>query len=106
MDCYSWCFCVFASELLEFKYLHIFRSLYVAHCINDILKDVGELSAHKITIEKVKKITVLINCYSLVQSLMRSFIRGRVDETRCQVCNQLSYFEKYPRVQESFEGCV
>lgn len=95
---------VAACELLK-KYPHNFLSPCAAHYINNILKDFCDLSIHRATIEKARKIMVFIYCHSLMMNLIRYFIRSkRVDENKGhELRYQLSDSEEYSRVQECFE---
>src|SRR3954468_23669997 len=59
------------------EFPHIFWSPCAAHCINNTLKDIGDLPVHKATIEKAKTVTKFIYAHSLVLCMMRSFTKGK-----------------------------
>jgi hypothetical protein len=68
---------VAAGEKLMEKRKKIFWSPCAAHCINNMLKDIGDLPVHRDTIEKCKKVTVFIYRHCWVLNLMRKYTDGR-----------------------------
>ncbi|KAL5559948.1 hypothetical protein UlMin_036159 [Ulmus minor] len=66
-----------AGEMLMAKRNKLFWSLCAAHCLNLILRDIGDISIHKDTICKARKVTVYIYRHSWVLNLMRKHTKGR-----------------------------
>lgn len=71
----------------------------VAYCINDLLKDIGDFSISKATIEKARKIMLFIYHYNLAVNLIDILPEG------FRAYYQLSHSE-HSEVQECFEDCV
>ncbi|KAL5580609.1 hypothetical protein UlMin_013051 [Ulmus minor] len=66
-----------AGEMLMAKRKKLFWSPCAAHCLNLILSDIGDISIHKDTICKARKVTVYIYRHSWVLNLMRTHTKGR-----------------------------
>ncbi|KAL5544677.1 hypothetical protein UlMin_008461 [Ulmus minor] len=66
-----------AGEMLMAKRNKLFWSPCAAHCLNLILCDIGDISIHKDTICKARKVTVYIYQHSWVLNLMRKHTKGR-----------------------------
>ncbi|KAL5544317.1 hypothetical protein UlMin_008101 [Ulmus minor] len=66
-----------AGEMLMAKRNKLFWSPCAAHCLNLILCDIGDISIHKDTICKARKVTVYIYRHSWVLNLMCKHTKGR-----------------------------
>lgn len=60
------------------KRKHLFWSPCAAHCIDNMLKDIGELQIHKETVSKARTVTVYIYTHTWVLNLMREKIGGNL----------------------------
>ena len=67
----------YVGRLLEKKMPHLYWTPYVAHCLNLILKDIGQLPHIKKTIERVIPIRGYIYNRTGLLNMMRQFTEQR-----------------------------
>lgn len=68
---------VAAGKLLEEEFPTLYWSPCVAHCLNLILKDFGELDDVAEIVYRISKISKFVHNHSIVLNFMRRFTSGR-----------------------------